>query len=195
MFDTGVMTTTDYLVNALFIGLVVLQVRGKRLTTFSLLVPLAVMAGVAHTYLHGIPTAGDNLVLVVFGAAVGLMLGVGCGMATAVFRDARGDPFAKAGLVAAVLWVLGIGARLAFTLYASHGGQGAIERFSVAHHITSGQAWVACLILMAAAEVAGRTVVLAVRRRAIVASGLSSAAIGRSPMAAAAMMGARERQS
>ena len=187
------MTTTDYLVNALFIGLVVLQVRGKRLTPFSLLLPLAVMAWVASDYLHGIPTSGDNLLLALSGAALGLVLGVGCGMSTAVYRDEHGDPFAKAGLVAAVLWVVGIGARLAFTLYASHGGQGALERFSVAHHITSGEAWVAGLIFMAAAEVTGRTAVLALRRRALVTGNLSAAAkVGLSP-AAAVMMGASDR--
>ena len=93
--------------------------------------------------------------------ALGLALGVGCALSTAVYRDAQGDPFAKAGPVAALLWVLGIGARLAFTLYASHGGQGAIGRFSATHGITSGEAWVAGLILMAAAEVHGRSSVLA----------------------------------
>lgn len=189
------MTTTDYLINALFIGLVVLQVRGRRLTTFTLVLPFAVMAYVASSYLHGIPTSGNNLVLALCGAGLGLALGIGCAFSTAVYRNAKGEPFAKAGPVAALLWVLGIGSRLAFTLYASHGGEGAIGRFSAAHGITSGEAWVACLILMAAGEVIGRSSVLALRRRALVTDGLAPAPASRPSLAAAIMMGARERQS
>ena len=71
-----------------------------------------------------------------------------------------GTAFAKAGLTAAVLWVLGIGARMAFSLWLSNGGRPAVERFSTLHHITSGEAWVAAFILMALAEVASRTGVL-----------------------------------
>jgi len=139
LLDTGDMTTTDDVINALFIGLVVVQVRGRRLTTFGLLVPLAVMAWVVIDYLHGIPTSGNNLVLATAGAALGLALGVACGMSTAVYRDESGDPFAKAGLVAGVLWVLGTGARLAFTLYASHGGQDAIGlQRGASHHLRRG---------------------------------------------------------
>ena len=37
------MNLTDYLINGILIGLVVLQVRGKRLTPFGLLIPLAVV--------------------------------------------------------------------------------------------------------------------------------------------------------
>ena len=56
-----------------------------------------------------------------------------------------------------------MGTRLAFQLYASHGGEAAIGRFSAAHAITSNEAWVAALILMAMGEVLARTLVLGVR--------------------------------
>jgi hypothetical protein len=184
------MTTTDYLINALFIGLVVLQVRGKRLTTLGLVLPLAVVAWVASQYLHTVPTAGNDLALIVVGVGAGLALGIGCAMATSLTRTPDGDAFAKAGLVAAVLWVLGIGARLAFTLYASHGGQRAIAHFSLAHHITSGQAWVSCLILMAVAEVVGRSAVLAQRRRTLLASRNESVRSGGPVASVPVMMGA-----
>jgi hypothetical protein len=59
--------------------------------------------------------------------------------------------------------VVGVGSRLAFQLYATHGGAPSIARFSAAHHITSGEAWVATLIVMALTEVVGRSAVLAAR--------------------------------
>ena len=114
-------------------------------------------------YLHGIPTGANNLALVLTGALTGLVLGAGCGLATVVKRRADGAVIAKAGPVAALLWIAGVSARLAFSEYATHGGQGAIGRFSAAHHITSGEAWVACLVLMALAEVVSRTAVIATR--------------------------------
>lgn len=130
---TAYMSTTDYLLNGVLIALVVLQLRGRRLTAQTLLLPVAIVVGVAIEYLHGIPTADNDLVLAVCGGVAGVLLGVGCGIATAVFRRSDGAIVAKAGPVAAVLWVAGIGSRVAFSLYATHGGGGAIERFSTAH--------------------------------------------------------------
>ena len=56
-----------------------------------------------------------------------------------------------------MLWVLGIGFRLAFQEYATHGGASAIARFSAHHAITTGSAWVAAFVLMALGEVLART--------------------------------------
>ena len=159
------MTLTDYLLNGLLVALILLQIRGRRLSVHMLGLPVAVVAYVAVHYLHAMPTAGNDLVLVVGGALVGCLLGTGCGLATRVFRNPAGVPIAKAGVLAVVLWVAGVGARLALALYATHGGGAAIVRFSAAHHITSTGAWVAALILMALTEVISRNVVLAVRYR------------------------------
>jgi hypothetical protein len=52
---------------------------------------------------------------------------------------------------------------MAFQEYAAHGGAGAIARFSAHHQITSSQAWVTALVLMALAEVTARLVLLRVR--------------------------------
>ncbi|MGH9057260.1 MAG: hypothetical protein ACRDYY_15580 [Acidimicrobiales bacterium] len=65
--------------------------------------------------------------------------------------------------MAAALWVLGVGTRLAFQLFATHGGAPAIGRFMEAHAITTPEPWVAALILMATGEALARTVVLALR--------------------------------
>src|SRR5579862_6621871 len=163
------MSITEYLLNGALVGLVFLQLRGRRLTARNLLLPVAIVGWVAMSYLHGIPTAGNDLVLVVLGALAGLLLGTGCGLATVVVRRADGATIAKAGPLAAVLWVAGIGARVAFSLYATNGGGPAIERFSIAHAITSPRAWVGGLVLMALAEVLSRTALVAWKYRRTVA--------------------------
>lgn len=186
------MTFTDYLVNGLLIGLVLLQIRGRRITTRALILPVAIVAYVAFEYIKGIPTHGNDLVLVALGAGAGLLFGTGAGLTTEVY-ERNGAPFAKATAVAAVLWVLGVGSRLAFELYTSHGGQAAVGRFSAAHQITSANAWVDCLVLMALVEVVSRTSVIALKyrriRQSIPASGQASGQAGGQAPAPAARPG------
>jgi hypothetical protein len=173
------MSLTDYLLNGALVALVFLQLRGRRLTVRTLLFPVAIVAFVAASYLHGVPTAAGDLALVGLGALVGLLLGTGCGLATRILRRADGTVVGKAGPLAAVLWVAGVGARIAFELYATHGGLPSIERFSAAHGITSQNAWVDCLVLMALAEVLSRTAVLGakyLRRQQRSAPGTAAAA-------------------
>jgi len=161
------MSLTDYIIDIALIAVVVRQVQGRRLTVRSLLLPLVLVTWVAASYLKGIPTAGNDLVLVVGGAALGGLLGALCGLFTSVEADRSGTPVAKAGAVAAALWILGVGTRFAFQLYATHGGAASIGRFSVTHGITGGEAWTAALVLMAVFEVALRTGVLAWRGTAV----------------------------
>ena len=161
------MTLSDYLLDIALIAVVALQVRGRRLSVRSLLIPVGIVAWAAAHYLHGVPTSGNDLVLVGLAAGLGTTLGVLSGLATRVTVDAEGHPFAQAGLVAAVLWVVGVGTRFAFQLYASHGGGPAVERFSAAHGINSMEAWVAALILMAMGEALSRTAIVGLRAFAI----------------------------
>jgi hypothetical protein len=155
--DTDFMTLTDYLVDFLLIGLVLLQVRGRRLTLHSFLLPLVLVGWAAVTYLKAVPTGGNDVVLIAGCAAAGATIGALCAAFTSVKWDGSSIPMAKAGAIAAVLWVVGVGTRLAFQLYATHGGGPAIERFSVAHHITGNAAWTAALVLMAISEVVARS--------------------------------------
>jgi hypothetical protein len=64
-----------------------------------------------------------------------------------------------------VLWVVGIGARMVFAYSSDHGAGPAIGRFSAAHSITSGQAWVAALVIMALVEVTARLATMRLRAR------------------------------
>jgi hypothetical protein len=153
------MTITEYILNIFLVGLVVLQLRGHKLTVARMVVPVAVTLWVASQFLHGLPVAGDDRLLEATLGVTGAVLGAAAGFATNV-RLVGQSAFAKAGAFAAVLWVVGIGARMAFSLWVTHGGAPAITRFSVAHHITSGAAWAAGFIFMAIAEVAVRTTVI-----------------------------------
>ncbi|MFE2715279.1 hypothetical protein ACFXKI_25680 [Streptomyces mirabilis] len=150
------MSFTDWAIDLALIGLVVVQLRGRRLTTRMLLLPVVLVGWAGMQYLHDIPTAGNDLVLIVPAALVGLALGTGAGVLTTVHRDAEGDVIVRATITAAALWVLGVGFRLAFQLYATHGGGEAIGRFSVRHHIDI-TAWTPAILLMAFAEVLART--------------------------------------
>jgi hypothetical protein len=158
------MTTTDYLLSAALILIVVRQLRGRRLAGVSLYLPLAIVAYVAVNYLHGIPTTGNDLALIGGCLAAGLLLGVLCGIYTLVYPDAGGVPYARATGIAAALWVLGVSGRLVFAYYAEHGGGPSIARFSL-HHALTPQAWSTAFVLMALAEVVSRTAVLVVRGR------------------------------
>jgi hypothetical protein len=89
------MTFTDYLLIGTLIALVLLQIRGRRISAHTLALPIVIVAFAAVEYLHGVPTSGDNLVLVLAGALTGLALGIGCGLATAVYRNS--DELARSG--------------------------------------------------------------------------------------------------
>jgi hypothetical protein len=52
------MTFADYLIDISLIALVAFQIRGRRLTTRALLLPLIIVGYVAYSYLRGVPTAG-----------------------------------------------------------------------------------------------------------------------------------------
>ncbi len=95
--------------------------------------------------------------------AIGATLGSLAGLFTSVRQDSSGTPVAKAGTLAAILWVLGVGSRFAFQLYVSHGGLPAVARFSATHDITSGAAWTAALILMALTEIVCRHAIIVFR--------------------------------
>jgi hypothetical protein len=157
------MSAMDYVINSILVLLVVRQIWGTRLTPQALLLPVALVVGAVVYYHPSVPTAGNDVVLDVTLGAAGLVLGALCGLATHLRRGADGVPVAKAGAVAAALWVAGIGARMAFAFAGTHGAGPAVLRFSAAHHITSGDAWVAALFAMALAEVTARLAVLWLR--------------------------------
>ena len=157
------MTFTDYLLDTVLVLLVIRQIRESRLDLRATLLPIGLAVGIGGSYLHGIPTAGNDLLLVVVLTAVGVTLGLISALTTRVRSDGGRYPLVKAGWIAGGAWVAGMGSRFAFAFWASHGGAPQLGRFSVEHHITSGAAWTAALVLMALGEVLVRTLVLVAR--------------------------------
>jgi hypothetical protein len=158
------MTTSDYLIDSALVLLVLVQLRERTLTTRSLIRPLVIVAIAVVNYLHGIPTAGNDLVLVGVLAAVGATIGVASGQTVMMRLGRAGEVLARAGWASAFLWVLGMGSRFAFAVWSSHGGAPTVAHFSAANSITSAEAWTVALLAMAVCEVCGRTLVMALRR-------------------------------
>jgi hypothetical protein len=170
------MSINGYLLDAALLLVVVRQLRGRRLEGLSLYLPFGIVAFFAIKYLRTLPTGHADLVLVGLGVAAGLTLGVLCGVFTYVYRGRDGVPFARASGIAAGLWILGVGARLAFSLFAEHGGGPDLARFSHDHGLAM-DAWVDALVLMALCEVVSRSILLLVRGRRLPAGGPGDAII------------------
>ena len=172
------MRTTDYLINAVFVLIVFRQAREGELDRRSWIIPLAIVAYVAHIYVRSIPTAGNDLVLIGGLGAVGLALGVAAGFATKVRAGENGVAVARVGWIAGALLIAGIGSRMVFAFAISHGSRHAIASFSYAHHIGAA-AWPVALVLMALLEVSTRIAIVQLRGR-------HAMQVGVAPVAAAA---------
>jgi uncharacterized membrane-anchored protein YitT (DUF2179 family) len=157
------MTISDWLIDVALLLVVFRQLREERLTLRTVLLPLALITWAGTTYLHHIPTAGNDPLLIGLFAGIGIAFGLAGGLITRV-RFADGHIRVKATLGAAALWVVSMGFRLGFAVWTSRTSGGAhIARFSAEHDITSAQAWVAALVLMAFGEVVVRLGVIVVR--------------------------------
>jgi len=162
------MTTTDYLINAGFLLLVLRQARGRRIDRRALVVPLVALFFVAQQYVHTIPTSGNDLLLIALLGALGLSLGLLSGFATEVRAGLDGVALARVGWIAGGLLAAGIGARMAFAFALSHGAEPAVRSFSMAHQIGA-TAWPVALVAMAVCEVGVRVATVQLRGRRITA--------------------------
>jgi hypothetical protein len=158
------MTTTDYILDSLLVLLVLLQIKEKPLSTKSLIRPLVIIGVAVMNYLHGIPTAGNDLVLVGATATLGALIGLMSAYTLKMRVGDDGEVLARAGWASGFFWVLGMGSRFAFIFWMTHGGAGSIVQFSAQHSITSAEAWTVALLAMAVFEVVGRTALVALRR-------------------------------
>jgi len=147
------MTFTDYLIDVALIAVVLRNIRESRFGLHAVLLPLGLLGFAASHYLKSTPTSGHDVELYVALTAVGAVVGALSGATTFLRIDDDGSLLARAGVAAAGLWVLGMGARMAFSIYANGVGGDAVARFSVAHEITGAGAWTTALILMAAGQV------------------------------------------
>lgn len=166
------MSFEDVVVELALVAVVVRQLRGRRVTTLGLLWPLGLVAWAGSRYLTTAPSTGGDATLLTVGVLAGAGLGLACAASTRVDL-ADGAPVARATAVAAALWVVGVGGRLAFALVAEHGGGPAIAAFSAAHHLTVA-GWTAALLATSLAEVLARSGGIGLRaRRAVRARALA----------------------
>jgi hypothetical protein len=159
------MNALDYILDAVLLATVFLQFRGRRLTPRNLALPVAIVIYFLFAYPKGVPTAGNDGYLILGGVVLGLVFGVDAGAFTRVYPGDRGI-YAKAGLLAAAFWTVGVVGRTAFSLYATDGGSGAdrtIGNLMHTYDITSSKAIVACLLLMVLVEVGSRQLIVALR--------------------------------
>ncbi|WP_329553764.1 hypothetical protein [Streptomyces sp. NBC_00696] len=157
------MTTTDWFIDIALLLIVLRQLREERLTTRTILLPLGMIAWAASNYLTDIPTAGNDVPLAAIFAVTGVLFGLAGGLLTRV-RHADGHVLIKATRSAAALWIISMGFRLGFAVWSTHSsGTAHLTSFSAAHDITSGQAWVVALLLMAVGEVVVRLGTIIVR--------------------------------
>jgi hypothetical protein len=157
------MTTSDYLIDSTLVLLVLLQIKERTLTTKTLIRPLVIVGIAVANYLHGIPTAGNDLVLVAVLAIAGTAIGLASAQTVLMRVGPDGDVLARAGWASGFFWVLGMGSRFAFIFWITHSGSSSIAHFSAQHAITA-SAWTVALLAMAVFEVASRSALMAIRR-------------------------------
>lgn len=159
------MSTLDYILALAALGLVLWNLRRHPLTDRRLRRPLIIAAIVCIAFLHGVPTAGADGALVALGILAGIACGAVSGLATRIERDERSGAIIATGTPLAVaVTAFAFAGRLGFAVAAANGLGPAIGRFSHSVGIHSAQAWIAALVLMAAADLVVRTLVLWRRR-------------------------------
>ncbi len=158
------MTTTDYLIDSVLVLLVLLQVKERTLSTKTLIRPLVIVAVAAANYLHGIPTSGNDLVLVAVLAMTGGAIGLASAQTVIMRVGSEGEVLARTGWASGFFWVLGMGSRFAFIYWITHAGASALGQFSLQHSI-SVNTWSVALLAMAVCEVVSRSALMAARRQ------------------------------
>ena len=158
-----------YLINALLILLVIRQIREHPLDLRALAVPVLAVAAAAVMFLHAVPGSGSDIALELACVSAGAVMGAIGGLATRLRPGADGRPLGRAGVLAAGMWIAGVGARMVFYFAVTHGAGPAIAAFSISHHITGPAAWTAALVMMALADVLTRLAVVYLRGRRLTA--------------------------
>src|SRR6266516_3403892 len=114
--DDGGMTTSEYLLNAAFVLLVLRQARERELDRRSVIVPLVLMFFVGSQYLHALPPAGNDLLLIVglgAGMAFAFAIGHGFGPAVRSFSIAHRIGAAAWPVALVLLALIEVGSRIA----------------------------------------------------------------------------------
>ncbi len=159
-------TSAIILTAAILAGVFLSDLGHRAVTTHRLLRPLIIAGVVGATYLTNFATSGDGLALELAGTGAGALLGLFAASFMHVERDpSEGNVFTRAGIGYALIWIVVVGARLAFIYGTSHWFNASLGTWMSSHHITA-DALTDALVLMALAMTTTRTLSLLVRSRA-----------------------------
>jgi hypothetical protein len=129
--------------------------------------PALLAAVIVPLFLKSVATHGRGLALELAGVAAGVVAGLIALALIRVFRSpSSGKPATAAGWAYALLWVIIIGARAAFSYGASHWFSDELARWLIQSAV-SGNAITDGLIFMAVAMLLTRTAGIAIRARAL----------------------------
>jgi uncharacterized membrane protein YidH (DUF202 family) len=158
--------------DALILNLVVLFVvleadlgPHRKVGWFRIVRPFVTSAVAVGIFAKAVTTTGAGLTLELALAAAGLALGLAAAALMTVYRSPRTHrPVSRAGLGYALLWIVVIGARTAFSYGSVHWFGPQLDRWMVQHAVT-GAALTDALLFMAIAMVVTRTAGLLLRAR------------------------------
>jgi hypothetical protein len=139
----------------------------RRIGPMRLLRPLLVAGSIVPLFIDPVVTHGTGLAVELAGAAAGLVGGLAALSLMRVFRSrGTGRAVTASGWPLALLWLLVIGARAAFSYGSSHWFRSQLTHWCVAHQV-SGDAITNGLIFMAMAMLVTRTLGIAARAAAL----------------------------
>ncbi len=155
------MPTSAWVINLVVLAAVLFSDLGHRkINAFRLVRPVVVTGVIIAFYVKSVATNGNGLAFELGLAALGIVLGVVAAALFQVRRESDGFAWSKAGAMYALLWVVVVGARLAFEdeAFTSH----ALDRWFATNSLSS-NAITDALIFMAITMVLTRTAGLRIR--------------------------------
>ncbi|TDU05976.1 hypothetical protein EDD99_4518 [Streptomyces sp. 846.5] len=149
----------------------------RKIGPVRILRPLVLAGAVIPLFVQSPATHGTGLAVELAGIAAGLLGGLVAVALMAVHRSRdTGRPVSRAGTPYALLWIVVIGARAAFSYGSSHWFPAQLTSWCIAHQVT-GAAITDALIVMAVAMLLTRTIGLGARAARLPAAATASGAL------------------
>lgn len=147
--------------------------RARKIGAMRILRPMVAAAIIIPLFIASPVTHGTGLAVEIAGVAAGLLGGLAAVALTRVYRNPEtGTPVSRAGWPYAILWIVVVGARAAFSYGSVHWFQAPVASWAIANQVTVA-AVTDGLIFMAVAMLLARTIGLGVRASRLPAPALT----------------------